>query len=95
VEKLNEPKELEDSKMARWLYLVETINTEYSVSYGADIEKSPPSSVILQGFLTQFGEDGWELVAFLPAQPTAQNWRNASANPWMYHAVFRKQAEVV
>ena len=77
--------------MRAWEYRVITMNTEYEVPWPqGKIEDSPDSDQIIQAHLNELGEDGWELVSFLPAQPAAQNWRDAPANPWMYHAVFKR-----
>jgi hypothetical protein len=39
------------------------------------------------------GADGWELVSFLTAMPMPQKWKgNEFSNPWMYHAIFKRQA---
>ncbi|WP_348268664.1 DUF4177 domain-containing protein [Edaphobacter paludis] len=80
--------------MVKWEYSVITINTEYEVPFEGDLEDSPPSGEIIQSHLKEMGADGWELVSFLPALPMAQKWKGIdSANPWMYHAVFKRQTE--
>jgi Domain of unknown function (DUF4177) len=66
-----------------WEYRVITMNTEYEVPFEGDVKESPESSEIVQNHLNEMGEDGWELVSFLPALPTAQNWKGTMANPWI------------
>jgi hypothetical protein len=80
--------------MPKWEYRVITMNTEYEVPFEGDLKDSPPSDEIIQSHLNEMGEDGWELVAFLPALPMAQKWKGVeSANLWMYHAIFKRQVE--
>lgn len=76
--------------MANWLYRVLTINTQYQVDGQGRLENSPDGDVIIQNALKPMGESGWELVAFLPAMPGDKGWRKESANPWIYHAIFKK-----
>jgi hypothetical protein len=79
--------------MANWEYRVITINTEYEVPLEGHLKDSPESNVIIQSHLNELGEDGWELISFLPALPMAQKWKGVdSPNPWMYHAVFKRPA---
>ena len=67
--------------MAKWEYSVITINTEYEVPFDGKIED-------------RMGAAGWELATFLPAMPMPQKWKgNEFANPWMYHAVFKRRVE--
>jgi hypothetical protein len=55
----------------------------------------------LEEMLNSMGAAGWELVAFLPAYPADQKVTNPAskfestipANPWIYHAVFKKPPE--
>jgi hypothetical protein len=70
-------------------YRVITINTEYEVPFGGKIEDSPESARIIEDHLNEMGEDGWELVGFLPALPQNQNWKRTIANPWVYHVIFK------
>ncbi|HEU4983623.1 MAG TPA: DUF4177 domain-containing protein [Acidobacteriaceae bacterium] len=75
-----------------WEYRVITFNTEYEVPGGGKITDSAESKQIIQDHLNEMGRDGWELVSFLPALPTPQKWKgNEFANPWMYHAVFKRE----
>lgn len=71
------------------------MNTEYEVPFEGDLRDSPPSDAIIQSHLNEMGEDGWELVSFLPALPMDQNWKGVHANPWMYHAVFKRVVDEV
>ncbi len=76
--------------MVLWEYWVETINTEYDVDR-ADIKDSPQGSEIIQKKLQLLGDDGWELVTFLPALP-AEHFRHGGPNPWVFQAVFKRPA---
>lgn len=86
-----------------WQYRVITINTEYetaadsvlryahALSQGETQKSSADGDEIIQSHLEIMGREGWELVSLIPAQPTAQNWKGIStANPWLYHAVFKR-----
>jgi hypothetical protein len=78
--------------MTKWEYSVITINTEYEVPFDGKITDSPESRVIIERHLNGMGADGWELVSFLPALPMPQKWKgNEFSNPWMYHAIFKRQ----
>ncbi len=74
----------------RWEYRVITINTEYEVPFGGKITDSPESGTIIDSHLNEMGREGWELISFLPALPMSQNWKGTIANPWMYHAIFKR-----
>jgi hypothetical protein len=80
--------------VSKWEYRVITMNTEYEVPLESDLKDSPESDQIIQSHLNEMGEDRWELVSFLPALPTAQNWKGTMANPWMYHAIFKRPVDV-
>jgi Domain of unknown function (DUF4177) len=81
--------------MPKWEYCVITINTEYETA--ADVVasgKQTPSkhrSEIIERRLEEMGAMGWELISFLPAAP--MHSEESTANPWMYHAVFKRQRE--
>ena len=47
-----------------------TINTEYEIPWKGELKDSPHSGEIIQSHLNRAGEDGWELVTFLPAPVT-------------------------
>jgi hypothetical protein len=79
--------------MARWEYQVVTMNTEYEVPWGGELEDSPDSYKIIQSHLNEMGRDGWELVAFLPAPATHIKEQVRFNNPWMYHAIFKRSVE--
>jgi hypothetical protein len=80
--------------MPKWEYSVITINTEYEVPFEGKITDSPEGRVIIEQHLNEMRVDGWELVSFLPAMPMPQKWKgNEFANPWMYHAIFKRSAE--
>ena len=79
--------------MARWEYRVLTMNTEYEVPFEGDLKDSPPSNEIIQRHLNELGEDGWELVAFLPAPATHAADTVRFENKWIYHAVLKRTAE--
>jgi hypothetical protein len=76
--------------MTIWQYRVITLNTEYSVPWKGKIQDSPPSNEIIHECLEEMGEEGWELIATLPAMPTARNWNNDMANPWVHHFIFKR-----
>lgn len=79
--------------MPKWEYSVITFNTAYEVPFGANITDSPESAAIIELHLNEMGREGWEIVSFLPALPMARKWKGEDANPWMYHAVFKRQVE--
>jgi hypothetical protein len=80
--------------MPEWEYSVITINTEYEVPFEGKITDSPEGRVIIEQHLNSMGANEWELVSFLPAMPMPQKWKgNEFANPWMYHAIFKRQAK--
>jgi hypothetical protein len=74
----------------RWEYRVITINTEYEVPCEGELKDSPPSKQIIESHLNEIGEDGWELVSFLPAPATHIGDEIRFTNPWMYHAIFKR-----
>jgi hypothetical protein len=84
--------------MNEWIYRTVTINTEYKpdlVETLTGYEGNPP----VQSMLNSMGADGWELVGLLPAQPVDKTWIDPfnnkqvlHANPWIYHAIFKKPA---
>ena len=90
--------------MISWQYRVITFNTEYETVADAVVREAvddsklthsaAESNEIIQSRLNIMGKEGWELVCLLPAQPTAQNWKGISvANPWIYHAIFKRPKE--
>lgn len=80
-----------DNAMTRWEYRVVTINTEYEVPSDGKITDSPESRDIIEGHLSGMGQNGWELISFLPAMPLPRKWKGDDyANPWMYHAIFKR-----
>jgi hypothetical protein len=88
--------------MTQWQYRVITFNTEYEtladattreVITGARLTESAKSKEIIQFRLEIEGTDGWELVALVPAHPSTSpsDCQGISvANPWMYHAIFKR-----
>lgn len=88
--------------MTLWQYRVVTFNTEYEtlsdatireVITGNSISGPAKSKDIIQYRLDVEGSDGWELVALLPAAPSMSppDCQDLSmANPWMYHAIFKR-----
>lgn len=79
--------------MAKWEYRVITMNTEYEVPFEGDLKDSPSSREIIESHLDEVGQDGWELVSFLPAPATHVADEHRFTNPWMYHAVFKRPAK--
>ena len=49
------------------------------------------------------GDNGWELIAFLPARPADHLLKHpvsdseflVQADPWLYHAIFKKPSETM
>ena len=78
--------------MTVWEYLVETINSEYEIDKEGNIESSPSSENIVQARLANLGDEGWELVTFLPAAP-AKHFKGMPQNPWLFHAVFKRPGQ--
>jgi hypothetical protein len=76
-----------------WEYRVITVNTEYDVPFDGDLKDSPPSNEIIQSHLNEMGEEGWELVSFLPAPATHAGDEVRFENKWMYHAVFKRMGD--
>jgi hypothetical protein len=85
-----------------WEYRVITFNTEYEsmanavlreVGTGTSLSSAAKSCDIIQGRLEMEGKNGWELVAVMPAHPSTSppDCQDISvANPWMYHAIFKR-----
>jgi hypothetical protein len=71
-----------------WSYHVATINTEYDTNLH-DPKESGPATEFIERELQLLGDDGWELVTFLPARPAA-HFQGGSANPWVFYAVFKQ-----
>jgi hypothetical protein len=74
-------------------YWVETINTEYATDKDNNIDNSPSGDEILWHRLKDRGDEGWELVTFLPALP-AQHFKGSPPNPYVVHAVFKRKADL-
>lgn len=90
--------------MTVWQYRVITFNTEYETTADAvlrDAVAGPTSYPVKSRDIIQFrlemeGNDGWELVALMPAHPSTSpsNCQDISvANPWMYNAIFKRPKE--
>ncbi len=75
-----------------WEHLVETINTEYQKDKDGNIDNSPSGDLILRTFLNEWGSEGWELVAFLPALP-APHFDRTPQNPYVFHALFKRRID--
>jgi hypothetical protein len=89
-----------------WEYRVITFNTEYETMADAALREAitrtrlsgaaAKSCNIIQGRLDMEGKNGWELVALMPAYPSTSppDCQDISvANPWMYHAIFKRPKE--
>ncbi len=88
-----------------WEYRVITFNTEYETMADALIRETitrtrisePAKSCdIIRSRLEMEGKNGWELVALMPAYPSASppDCQDIPvANPWMYHAIFKRPKE--
>ena len=91
--------------MTVWQYKVITFNTEYETMADAvlretvtqtRLSKSAKSCEIIQFRLEMEGNNGWELVDLMPAYPSTSPpdcQDISSANPWMYHAIFKRPQE--
>lgn len=91
--------------MTLWQYRVITFNAEYEtmpdalireVTTGIKLSEAAKSREIIQFRLEMEGSDGWELVALMPAYPSTSpsDCQDISvANPWMYHAIFKRPKE--
>jgi hypothetical protein len=94
-----------DEEMTAWQYKVITFNTEYETNADAAIRETiartslsgvAKSCEIIQFRLEMEGNAGWELVALMPAHPSTSpsDCQDISiANPWMYHAIFKRPRE--
>ena len=79
--------------MATWEYLVEKIDTEYVGDENANPVISSRGSSVISRTLTDLGDEGWELVSFLPASPMeyCTNYaRNGYPKASTYYAVFKR-----
>lgn len=86
--------------MDKWIYNVVSINTEYELNEADILTGHHPGIEALEEWLNSKSEDGWELVAFLPAKPANKTRRRYSehewtdpANPWEHYAIFKKPAD--
>lgn len=87
--------------MNQWDYKIVTINTQHQPGILEWLSGFPNGNGAVQKALESMGNDGWELVAFFPAQPADQALKHpvggddtvVPANPWLYHAVFKKPSE--
>jgi len=91
--------------MLRWEYRAITFNTEYETMAdavlreavtGTPLSRPAKSCDIIQRRLAMEGKQGWELVSLMPAFPSTSppDCQDISvANPWMYHAVFKRPVE--
>jgi hypothetical protein len=88
-----------------WEYRVITFNTEYEsvadavlreVITGTRLSGAARSCDIIRFMLEMEGNDGWELVSLMPAHPSTSpsDCQDISvANPWIYHAIFKRPKE--
>jgi divalent metal cation (Fe/Co/Zn/Cd) transporter len=74
-----------------WEYYVETINTEYTPDEDGKIDNSPGGQEIIQRMLQQYGKEGWDAIAFLPAAPE-RHFKGYPPNPWLFHVVLKRLA---
>jgi hypothetical protein len=81
----------ENPKIHVTSYRVETINTEYMIDKGDNIDNSPSGAEIIWRRLNDCGDEGWEFVTFLPALP-AQHFKGDPPNPYVVHAIFKRKA---
>ena len=87
-----------------WEYRVITFNTEYETTADVVLRETAfgplpglaKSSEIIKFRLDREGMSGWELVSLMPAHPSASpaDCQDISvANPWIYHAIFKRPKE--
>jgi hypothetical protein len=87
--------------MNHWEYKVLSVNTLHNEPTVVEFLTSNDfGSERIEEVLNSMGRDGWELVAFVSAQPTGYMWKAPAveegswvdANPWLYRAIFKRQA---
>jgi hypothetical protein len=72
--------------MAEWEYEIKTINPTWTSQSG---NRVPEGTEIISGFLNGMGENGWELVGFIP--PLRAEFPNVSSlDESVFHAVFKR-----
>jgi hypothetical protein len=88
--------------MSQWEYRVLTVNTLHSEPTAMEfLTADDLGGDRIKKLLNSMGDQGWELVAFVPAQPAGYMWKHPAsgaeswvdANPWIYHAIFKKSDE--
>jgi hypothetical protein len=87
--------------MSEWDYKIVTVNTLHEPDLLEWISGSKGGHAALEKTLNSMGANGWELVAFFPACPVDQRVKHPAtehestipANPWLYHAIFKKPSE--
>lgn len=86
-----------------WDYKIVTINTQHQPDILEWLSDAQEGNATVQKTLESMGNNGWELVAFFPARPADQTFMHpvgghesmVPANPWLYHAVFKKPSETM
>jgi hypothetical protein len=89
--------------MNQWDYKIVSINTQHQPDVVEWISGSRDGNPTVQKTLESMGNNGWELVAFFPARPADQTVKHpvsehnsiVPANPWLYHAIFKKPSETM
>jgi hypothetical protein len=87
--------------MNQWDYKIATINTQHQPDVLEWFYGPQSGNASVQKALNSMGSNGWELVAFFPARPAYQTFKHpvsdcdtlVSADPWLYHAIFKKPSE--
>lgn len=87
--------------MIEWEYKVVIINTLVQPTLVEWLGDEDPGSAGIQKILDSMGNEGWELIDFIPARPADFMWIHPtskhesaiSANPWLYHAIFKRHPE--
>lgn len=72
--------------MPKWIYEIRTIRPTWETKSPG----RPPDAIeIIEGYLNGMGEQGWELVGFIPPA-----WSKESdghpIDPYEFHAVFKQ-----
>jgi hypothetical protein len=78
-----------------------TVNTLHEPTTLEWISGDDYGAESIEKMLDSMGKDGWELVTLYPARPADYIWKHPvsgaesllSANPWLYHAVFKRLEE--
>ena len=72
--------------MTEWAYEIKTIRPTWETRSAGH----PPDAIeIIEGYLNGMGEQGWELVGFIPPA-WAKEPNGHPIDPYEFHSVFKK-----